>query len=238
MERLLRDEILVYLIKNKLINPRQHGFLPKRSFYTDFSKAFDKVSHRKLLRKLKAFRIHGKTLELIRSFLIGRKQRVVLGEAVSDCGDVTSGVIQGSVLGPLLFVMYINDLFDSLNGFSLSYADDLKMMGSWKSPINKSEELQKDLDILMEWSKMWSAYLNFSKCKSMSIGHQNINDYSINDKDENTIHILQKTDQEKDLGIYITNNLKWRKQCTIAAAKANRALGQIKNSKFLDIFST
>lgn len=135
--------------------------------YTDFSKAFDKVSHQKLLVKLKSYGIVGEIFEWIKSFLLGRKQRVVLGDTVSNWEPVTSGVPQGSVLGPILFVLYINDLLGSFQSVSLSYADDLKLCGKVKSKLEGSHELQNDLDVLNEWSRVWSTELNLSKCKAM-----------------------------------------------------------------------
>ncbi|CAF0803007.1 unnamed protein product [Brachionus calyciflorus] len=137
--------------------------------YTDFSKAFDKVSHEKLLIKLKAYGIN-EAFEWIKSFLFDRKQRVELGSTVSEWERVTSRVPQGSVLGPILFVIYINDLLELFRSFALSYADYLKLVGSVKSSMNGSPELQHDLNILTEWANLWSTELNLAKCKAMYLG--------------------------------------------------------------------
>jgi hypothetical protein len=198
--------------------------------YTDFSKAFDKVSHKKLLSKLRAYGIVGEAYEWIKSFLEGRKQRVVLGDVTSEWEEVTSGVPQGSVLGPILFVIYINDLLDSIRSPSLSYADDLKLVGVIDGKLEKrSELLQDDLDTVYNWTKKWSTELNVSKCKTMHIGKNREKlGYTI----PGTVGevILKETIEERDLGVMISNDLKWNRQCSVAAAKANKILGQIKNS--------
>ena len=176
-----------------------------------------------------AYGIVGETFEWIKSFLLGRKQRVVLGDTVSEWEQVTSGVPQGSVLRPILFVIYINDLLETFQSDSLSYADDLKLLGTLSSNSDGSLQLQQDLHVLTEWSKLWSTELNLSKCKAMYLGGNRLkHEYQMNSP--NGFHTLNETIEERDLGVMVTNDLKWNKQCTIAAAKANRVLGQIKNS--------
>ncbi|CAF1008323.1 unnamed protein product [Brachionus calyciflorus] len=93
----------------------------------------------------------------------------------------------------------------------------------------KSSGLQNDLDIIINWSKIWSSDLNLLKCKSMSICRKDQTEYEVFNRVDNTSYLLQRTDEERDLAVYTTSDLKWRKHCTIAASKANRALGQIRN---------
>ena len=150
-ESIVREDIIKHLTSNNLLSNSQHGFLPKRScttqlltamehwtneiqlghpidvLYFDFKKAFDKVPHERLLIKLKAHGITGKLLDWIRSFLQGRKQRVTFNGVKSSWGDVLSGVPQGSVLGPIFFVVYINDLPQVLTNHCLLFADDTKL---------------------------------------------------------------------------------------------------------------
>ena len=142
-----------FLLKNNLLCEDQHGFLPKRScftdllesidlitntlregktvdvIYTDFDKAFDKVCHAKLLQKLEAYGIKGKLLRWIESFLTVKTQRVVLGEHESEWAPVRNVVPQGSVLVPLLFLIYINDLKQTVQSQVKIFADDCKFSG-------------------------------------------------------------------------------------------------------------
>jgi retron-type reverse transcriptase len=120
----------------------------------DFAKAFDKVSHAKLIQKLKAYGIDGILVKWIESFLTGRKQRVLIGDNCSEWEDATSSVPQGSVLGPLLFTIFINDLLDKIKNECRLYAGDIKFIGV----IEKEEdaiEIQKDIDSRQNWAKTW-----------------------------------------------------------------------------------
>jgi len=133
--------------------------------YTDFEKAFDKVSHKKLLIKLHAYGIRESLLASIKSFLSNRRQRVVMGEIVSDWRDILRGVPQGSVLGPLLFVIYINDLSDGLENLFKMYGGDSK--GIAEVGEDGHESLQSDILRIKDWCDKWSMCLNSSDCKMM-----------------------------------------------------------------------
>ena len=118
----------------------------------DFSKAFDKVNHLKLLYKLQVHGVQGKTLGWIESFLVGRSQTVVLDGESSDELPVLSGVPQGSVLGPILFLLYINDLPENVQSQVRLFADDTAVYLTVQDP-NDSGRLQSDLNVLQEWEK-------------------------------------------------------------------------------------
>ena len=136
--------------------------------YLDFAKAFDKVDHAILLAKLERYGIGGKVLKWIKEFLLNRKQTVVVEGHKSSFEWVKSGVPQGTVLGPILFVLYINDLLSSLNhSKGLSFADDTKLVGAI-SGLNSVHLLQEDLDTVIEWSRVNNMELHEKKFEVVS----------------------------------------------------------------------
>jgi hypothetical protein len=133
-----------------------------------FAKAFDKVSHPRLLHKLRHYGIKGKHNQWIKAFLESRTQAVVLENKYSDKVDVTSGVPQGSVLGPVLFLIYINDITDNMQSTIRLFADDCTIY----RPINNKNDqqiLQSDLTNLTKWEQKWKMAFNVSKCNVMHL---------------------------------------------------------------------
>ncbi|XP_047139088.1 uncharacterized protein LOC124814999 [Hydra vulgaris] len=255
MEKIIHKHIMAHCVENNLISKHQHGFIRKKGcltnlleardilteamhqgysadiIYTDFAKAFDKVPHKRLLHKLKAYGIHKKLLLWIKMWLKIRKQRVVLGEQVSEWKNVTSGVPQGSVLGPLLFILFINDLPDSIVHKIMLYADDSKIIGIIKSASDNTT-LQTDIDNAVTWSNTLLMHFNIDKCKVMHAGRPNkrlSHDYSMETAD-GMRHTIATTTIECDLGVLISNDLKVRAQVEKAASAANRMLGKLKNA--------
>ena len=167
--------------------------------------------------------IRGKVLRWVEEWLTGRKQRVVLNGQSSDWGDVVSSVVQGSCLGPCLFVIFINDIdiaVDAL-GFIIKFEDDSKA-GRVVDSAEDRQAFQEMLDKLETWSQDWQLLFNRGKCKVMHFGKKNT-------RQEYTMggHLLESSKQEKDLGVLIEDNLKPSAQCAKAAAKANMVLGQL-----------
>ena len=169
----------------------------------------------------------------IKDFLSNRKQRVVVGDSYSSWIDVLSGVAQGSCLGPLLFVIFINDMPELTENLCELFADDSKILAQIRNP---SDQLlvQNDLDKLVKWSQDWDMLFNSKKCKVMNFGSGknsifNSFEYSMEDGSGQR-HILEKTKVERDLGIYISDDLKWKHNALVAAAKANSMLGQLKRT--------
>ena len=189
-ETIIRDSMMHYLEDNGLIRDSQHGFRKGRSCLTnlltfmdkvtgcldsgtpddtiflDFAKAFDKVLHRRLAIKLENHGIAGKLLQWIVAWLSDRKQRVCINGTKSSWHSVLSGVPQGSVLGPLLFLVFINDLDDGIVSWILKFADDTKMFGEVSNVVQHCQ-LQKDLNTLSQWSKDWQMLFHVDTCKVM-----------------------------------------------------------------------
>ena len=237
-----------HLSDQNLLNSSQHGFVSHRScltnlleyletltslldkghnidvFYLDFSKAFDRVPHMRLLAKLQAHGITGDIFNWIQSWLSDRKQRVVLNGSQSDWTPVPSGVPQGSVLGPLLFIIFINDIdtaVDVLHCCLLKFADDTKGLHKVDNDDDASK-LQKDLDNLYKWSCDWQMLFNLEKCHVLHFGNTNSHyNYNING------HPLLHVDEEKDLGVIIDSTCTPSKQVSAAALKGNQVLGQL-----------
>ena len=197
---------------------------PVDIIYLDFQKAFDKVPHQRLLLKLKAHGIGDSITDWIEQWLTDRRQRVVVDGEVSNWKSVLSGVPQGSVLGPILFLIYINDLDDSITSNVLKFADDTKLFRKVNTDGDK-QHLQNDLDRLVKWSEKWQMLFNFGKCKCLHTGHGNLNvNYKMGDT------VLGTTVKEKDLGVTISADTKVSEQCGIAASKVNQILGLIRRN--------
>ena len=189
----------------------------------DFQKAFDKMPHQRLLLKVKA---HGIGYDVIinwtEEWLTHRRQRVD-GE-ISNWKYVLSGVPQGSVLGSILFLIYINDLEDDISSKVLKFADGTKISKKVTNVPDK-QSLQDDLDKLVKLSEKLQMLLNFGKCKCIHIGHGNMDkEYKMGDA------VLGRITQETDLGVTFSADMKVSEQCWIAASKGNQILGLIRRT--------
>ena len=249
MEKVVKDAVVKHLEDLKYITDCQHGFRSKRScltnlllnleevtsqldkghcvdqIYLDFQKAFDKVPHQRLIYKLQQAGIAGCLLSWIESFITNRKQRVNVNGVYSEWKDVLSGVPQGSVLGPVLFIIFVNDLPDILNTCSCSiFADDTKIQAKVNSS-DEADKIQEDLNELSKWCKEWKMVFNASKCHILHFGRKNMNYlYHING------YLISPVNEEKDLGVIISKDLKAEKNVTNGAKKANKMLGMIKRT--------
>ena len=258
MERVIKVEISRFLSVNNLLSNTQHGFISKRStstallqylekvtlaidsgnfvdsVYIDFRKAFDSVPYKRLIIKLKSYGILGSLLNWFISFLTDRLQFVTIGHCSSSFARVISGVPQGSVIGPLLFLMFVDDVDDCVSHSAiLKFADDIKLFCSFSvnDPSLCPNALQCDLSRLVTWSKEWLLQINFSKCKCLHFGKNNPSvTYVLDDVP------IMSADEELDLGVLISKDLKPSKECFRIATRANKILGCIKMSfKYLDI---
>ena len=249
MEHIIASKLTQHFNKHNILYDLQHGFRERRSCKTqliqlvedlgrklverkqvdlvllDFSKAFDKVSHSKLLFKLSQHGVKGDTLNWIRAFLVGRTQAVVLeGESSSEV-PVTSGVPQGSVLGPLLFLLYINDLPQNIQSQVRLFADDTAVYLTVGSSDDK-DILQADLDTLQIWERAWDMEFNPSKCQVLNISKSK----PLNT--QYTLHgqVLESTNTAKYLGVTLSKDLSWNEHINSITAKANRTLGFVKRN--------
>ena len=143
-----------------------------RIVFLDISKAFDKVWHAGLLKKLEALGIRNPLLQWFKSYLQDRTQRVVIEGQSSDWRSVNSGVPQGSVLGPLLFLIYINDITDDPESCPFIFADDTALFEVVDNPTSSAELLNNDLNKISEWSDRWLVTMNPSKTKSMTFSNK------------------------------------------------------------------
>ena len=256
LESILRDHIIKHMKKHKLFSSKQFGFISGRSttlqllrvldewtsildrgsavdvIYFDFMKAFDKVPHERLIMKLRSYGVDGALLQWIRAFLTDRKQRVVINGTQSDWVNVTSGVPQGSVLGPLLFVVYINDLPDVIDNQSSLYmfADDTKLFREITT-VQDNDTLQIDIDEMNDWSLEWQMFYHPDKCHVMKLGTRAASElrdmfvpYELGG------HALDVVTSETDLGVTIDCGLTFEKHVAGKCTKANQLLGIIRRT--------
>ena len=245
LEHIICSHILTFLDNNNLLTPLQHGFRRGHScesqllltvsdfvdtFDTktqtdvgvlDFSRAFDTVPHERLLGKLAHYGIQGQTNEWIRAFLSGRRMQVVVEGESSSTAPVVSGVPQGTVLGPLLFLLYINDMPQVVSeGTSTRlFADDCLIYRSIHS-IEDQISLQKDLHQLQKWTEVWGMQFNPAKCQTMNIsrGSPQTKYYELCGE------ILTTVTSAKYLGVTISDDLEWHNQVCSMAKSANSTL--------------
>ena len=246
-EHILHSNIMRHFSEHQILTDRQHGFRANHScesqlvltvndlaksidaktpvdmIIMDFSKAFDTVPHNRLLHKLQNFGITGRTHTWISNFLTKRRQRVVVDGDHSQWVHVRSGVPQGTVLGPLLFLAYINDLPDKITSEVRLFADDCVMY----RPIHDDsdvERLQTDLNTLSLWQDNWQMQFNAKKCFVLKVSHsrtKSTHQYTLGQS------ILQETDSHSYLGVSITKDLKWDSHINQCVSKAKRVLGLV-----------
>ena len=180
-----------------------------RMVFLDVSKAFDRVWHTGLLFKLQKLGVQDPLLSWIKNYLCDRKQRVVIEGQSSEWKSINSGVPQGSVLGPLLFLVYINDITEGLESIPLLFADDTALLEIVDSPDESAFTLNNDLEKISNWSQKWLVTMNPSKCEAIVFSAKKnkpfhpelyLDDSTISEVSSNT-----------HLGLTLQNNLSWKK---------------------------
>lgn len=228
-EKIIKKRWVKYLETNNVLTARQFGFregtscvtnllsfydrvvdiLQEREgwvdcVYLDIKKAFDRVPHSRLRWKLKKFGgVQGSLLSWMEDYLSGRQMRTMIRGKVSAWKDVTSGVPQGAVLAPIMFLIYINDMPKDINAYMNMFADDAKIMKHIVGE-NSCRELQSDLDKINQWSEMWKLEFNTDKCHVMEVGVSKRRphwEYKLGEC------VINPSEKEKDLGIIVRGDL-------------------------------
>jgi hypothetical protein len=247
MEHIIAKHIRNFLDEQSILVDEQHGFRAHRSCESqllttvhdiasmidqnnnvdavilDFSKAFDKVSHPKLLSKLEFYGINRDIIGWIASWLGGRSQTVVIDGHRSTEAPVLSGVPQGSVLGPLLFIIFINDIVESCSGSIRLFADDALLYRP-VSTQSQAQELQKDLDGLSEWSNHWQMEFNAKKCEVIHFSRSTTSScasYHLNGT------VLDQVTTVKYLGVTISGSMDWNVHIQQTVRKATGLLAML-----------
>lgn len=251
MQDMVRSVVLKHLLDNDVISKKQYGFINGRStttqllhfldkcmasivlgnvvdtIYFDFKKAFDMVPHKRLLAKLKSYGIKGKILKWIEEFLVGRNQYVTVNGEKSSSGSVTSGIPQGTVLGPILFVLYINDILENITSDGFLFADDTKIFRTITSKED-ALHLQSDIDSLKEWSEKWGMEFNRDKCHVLTLGKfentKYAHRYLIGDDE------IEHVFAEKDLGVTVDSALTFDDHISNKVRVANGIVGLVRRS--------
>jgi hypothetical protein len=250
LEHVVHSHIMKYFDTHNILTCQQHGFRKAHSCETqliqtihdfatsrnnnvqtdvvimDFSKAFDVVPHNRLLLKLSQYGVGGKVKRWIAAFLKDRTQRVVVGGDHSQWTRVESGVPQGTVLGPLLFLAYINDLPDNIHSTVRLFADDCVIYNNISS-ANDAKLLQNDLETLTTWERKWQMKFNCEKCFVLRIPASRspiITNYRLGNS------ILEETRTHTYLGVDIQDDLKWNTHINRVTAKASKTLGFVRRN--------
>ena len=250
LEHIIDSQIMRHFAEHNIIAENQHAFRKARSCESqliltahdltknmdnklktdmavlDFSKAFDVMPHHRLLLKLDHYGVRSKTQKWICSFRTKRFQRVVVNGVTSVWQPVLSGAPQGTVLGPHLFLVLINDIHENVESCTRLFADDCLLYNTIESPGDEAV-LQRDLDKMVSWADKWGMRFNPAKCNTLRLtrdrnpGHTNY---------EMMGTVLEETKETKYLGIFLQNDLRWNRQTQFATGKATRVLNFVRRN--------
>ncbi len=254
MERCVHKYLYNFISINKLLTPFQSGFVPGdsttnqllsiyhtfceavdegkevRVVFFDISKAFDRVWHKGLIFKLRTFGIDGTLLEWLENYLTDRLQRVVINGQSSEWKNVSAGVPQGSILGPLLFLVYINDIVNDIHSNIRLFADDTSIYIIVDDPMNSAQQLNQDLEIVNTWAEKWLVKFNPSKTEKLL--------FSL--KSNNPVHPplvfsnshINTVTEHKHLGLTISKSGVWHVHIDSIVKKSWQKINILKGLKF------
>ena len=255
-ERIIFKNLYNHLVSNKLISKNQSGFRPGdsctnqllflineihkafddenclevRSVYLDMSKAFDKVWHQGLIFKLKQNGVSGQLLKLLSNYLSNRSQRVVINGQNSNWAPILSGVPQGSVLGPLLFLIFVNDLETGIISNVKFFADDVSLFSIVHNPLTSAIDLNRDLNVISSWAHQWKMSFNPDPTKPAV-------EIIFSSKISETIHPplffqnsqVKRVDHHKHLGLILDSKLSFARHINEKINKAKKWIGMIRH---------
>ena len=199
-----------------------------RVVFLDISKAFDRVWHKGLLHKLRKCGITGRLLDWLKDYLTDRQQRVIINGEFSDWGKINAGIPQGSVLGPLLFLIFINDITYVVKHCKIRlFADDTCLFIEIEDPEVQAIQLNEDLESLNKWAKKWHVDFSPPKTEEVIISRKRLQQaHPVSYLDNVPIKLVEN---HKHLGLILASDLKWTDHVTSIVDKANRRLGILRS---------
>ena len=198
--------------------------------FLDVSSAFDKVWHNGLLAKLGQIGLEGSFYDILKSYLSDRRQVVIVNGIKSKMVDINSGVPQGSRLGPLLFIIYMNDIINDIESDILIFADDTSLFSTGTDPAQTAAQLNRDLAKISSWGKKWKVAFNAKKSKDMIFSNKYLNNSPPLCFDDN---LIDRVNRHKHLGVNLSSTLDWNDQLNEVCLKANRKLSVLRSVKIL-----
>ena len=254
-ESVIHERLLSHCTANNIISDRQGAYLKGDStihqllyiihhirktwgsgnithgVFLDISAAFDKIWHNGLIAKLNQIGVEDKQLNLFKSYLDNRKQIVVVDGIKSETESIKAGCPQGSRLGPLLFIIYINDLTENLESDIIIFADDTTILATGRNSNETSAQLGRDLNKIKEWALKWKISFNATKTKDMIFTNKTVIQTPALTFDNTNI---KRVTSHRHLGIILTSTLDWALQVNDVCLRANRKLNVLKSIKFLN----
>ena len=254
MERCIHKYNTKYFIENNVISPYQSGFVSGdstinqllyisnefykaldggkeiRVVFCDISKAFDRVWHKGLIHKLKFSGLSGPLIDWLSNYLDKRQQRVCLNNCTSTWQNINAGVPQGSILGPLLFLIFINDIVKDIRGTIRLFADDTILFDIADDPLLTGITLNIDLSRIFAWARQWLVEFQPIKQEAFTVTKKRYKPYHPPLYMGNTQ--IKEVDSHKHLGIEFTNDMSWKNHINSIASKAYKRLGILRKHKF------